>query len=581
MGSTFGGLNTLVRGLYAQQVALDTVGHNISNANTEGYSRQNVNLTTTSTESVYGNRGVMQLGTGVTVDSIMRARDTFVDRQMWKETSSLGYGQTKLDTLNKIEGVFQEPTETGIQTVLNKFWTSLQTLATNASDEGARATVRQRGVEVVNAITHSAQQLKDMAADINSIVDIKVGKINQITSEIYSLNRQICNIEVGGVDHANDLRDRRDHLVDQLSTIVNVNVNEDKYGNYSIQSAGVTLVDGNGTTALRTEPRQDSYGFEVRNVYAASSTQPLSFTNGELKGLIEARDSETNGIKGYLDKLNTVSQFLLQDFNAVHRDGYGTDNTTGNNFFGDSGVNYSTLAEPAGGWLTAIKVNPGLFEPAGLAKIAAKTGDSAVTHSSGTGGAASIKVSGNYTATDVTTISVRVTGVSADNKVTGFQYSSDGGASWNDVSTPSSFAVNGVSINFSVADSPNNQAGVDTYTFTIPQGNASGDNAILLGNWLKTEKSSILGDTSLDNYYSTVIGSLGVQAQDAERLTDNQKTLVNQIRNWRESTAGVNMDEEMTNMIRFQKGYNAAARVMTTMDEMLDKLINGTGVVGR
>ncbi|NLP42037.1 MAG: flagellar hook-associated protein FlgK [Veillonellaceae bacterium] len=580
MGSTFGGLNTLVRGIYAQQVALDTVGHNIANANTEGYSRQTVNLTTTSTENVYGNRGVMQLGTGVTVESIMRARDTFVDRQMWKELSSLGYGQTMLDTLSKIEGVFQEPTATGIQTVLNKFWTSLQTLATNASDEGARATVRQRGVELVNAITHGAQQLTDMAADINSVIDIKVGKINQITSEIYSLNRQICNIEVGGVDHANDLRDRRDLLVDQLSTITKVTVNEDKYGNYSIQSAGVTLVDGNGRTVLRTEPRKDAdYGYEVRDVYAANSTHPMSFTNGELKGLLEARDQE-NGIKGYMNKLNTISQFLLQDFNAVHRAGYGTDNTTGNNFFGDNGVDYSTVSPSIGGWLAAIKVNPALFDPAnGLAKIAAKTlaGNVAVAHSSGNGGTATVDVTGTYTATASTNITVRVTGVTGDH-VDAFEYSTDG-TTWVAGTTP--FVVNGASITFSVADSPNNQAGVDTYTFTIPQGNAAGDNAILLGNWLKTEKSSILGDTSLDNYYSTVIGSLGVQTQDAERLTDNQKTLVNQIRNWRESTAGVNMDEEMTNMIRFQKGYNAAARVITTMDEMLDKLINGTGVVGR
>ncbi|MPL97846.1 Flagellar hook-associated protein 1 [bioreactor metagenome] len=599
MGSTFGGLNTVVRGLYAQQVALDTVGHNISNANTEGYSRQNVNMATTSNQTVYGSRGMMQVGTGVNVESIMRARDTFVDKQMWKETSSLGYGQSMMDTLAKVEGVFQEPTATGFQTVLNKFWTSLQTLAANASDEGARATVRQRGVEVVNALTHASQQLKDMAADMNSVIDIKVSKVNQITSEISTLNRQISNIEVGGVDHANDLRDKRDLLVDQLSTIMNVNVNEDKDGNYSIQSAGITLVNGYGTTKLGTVSAQTMpYNYEIKNVVVENTTGPeLVFKSGELKALLDARDSDDTsgkaykGIKGYLDNLNTISQFLLQDFNEAHKAGYGTDNSTNTNFFGTGEVDYTS--NPVSDWIAELKVNSELFDPAnGLAKIAAKTlaGNIVVAHSTGNGGTATVNVSGSYTATDPANVMVQITGTAGD-KVTGFQYSTDGGSNWTPVVAPAgtgNFTVNGLSIDFTVADSANNKvytatplAG-DSYTFTVPQGNAAGDNAIVLGNWLKTEKGDpLLGDASLESYYSTVISSLGVQAQDSKRLTENQKTLVGQITNWRESTAGVNMDEEMTNMIRFQKGYNAAARIMTTMDEMLDKLINGTGIVGR
>ena len=114
-----------------------------------------------------------------------------------------------------------------------------------------------------------------------------------------------------------------------------------------------------------------------------------------------------------------------------------------------------------------------------------------------------------------------------------------------------------------------------------PQGNAAGDNAVLLANRLKTDTSDILGNSSLDTFYGSFIGALGVQSQDAKRQTDNQTALVGQINNWRQSVSGVNMDEEMTNMIRFQQGYNAAARVLTTMDDMLDKLINSTGMVGR
>ncbi|QJW48580.1 flagellar hook-associated protein FlgK [bacterium BFN5] len=442
MRSTFAGLNTVVRGLYAHQISLDTVGHNISNASTDGYSRQMVNLATTKPQTIFGGYASYEVGTGVNVQSITRARDTFVDRQYWKESSSLGYGETLEDTLGKIEGVFNEPTETGIQSVLNKFWSSLQTLSTNASDNGARTAVRERGVELVDAIQHSTQQLKDMVTDINSVLDIKVNNINQITSEIYSLNKQIVNIETGGLNHANDLRDRRDLLVDELSKVSNLNVNEDQYGNYSIQVNGLTLVDGNGYTKLATAKSMDpDYSYEVKNVVIAGTTQNVSFSNGEIKGLLETRDSTESGVKGYLNKLSTMSKFLLQEFNDVHRDGYGTDNSTGNNFFGDSGVDYATVTTFSNNdWIKALKVNPDLFNTTnGLAKIAAKT--------------------------------------------------------------------------------------------TSDQGNASGDNAVVLSNWLKIETSPNLGNASLESYYSSMVGALGIQKQSATRLADNQQTLVNQISN--------------------------------------------------
>ena len=494
MGSTFGGLNILTRSLYAQQASLETVGHNIANASTEGYSQQRVNLVTASPAGeVYG-RTLHHSGSGVTVASITRARDVFVDKKLWKESSTLGYSQTSSEALSSMEGVFTEPSDTGIQSVLNQFWTSWQTLATQASDSGARTAVAQRGVEVVNAVQHAAQQLKDTAENINWEVTANIDQVNQITSNIYKLNGLIVNMEFGGTDHANDFRDSRDLLVDQLSKLVDVSVSEDAAGNYTILSSGVTLVDGDGYTKLDTvtTPNDSTTGvpgYSVTTVVDDSGTA-VNFTNGGIKALIDSRDSSTTGIKGYMTSLETISQFLLQDFNNVHKIGYGTDNAASRNFFGaDSDTDYTTA--PEGGWLNALTINHNITDStAGLALIAAKT-----------------TVVGNN--------------------------------------------------------------------------NASGDNAILLGNCLKTTTSSTLGNISLDAYYTSMIGTLGVQSQDAQRLSANQQAVVDQLTNLRQSTSGVNMDEEMTNMIKFQKGYNAAARVLTAMDEMLDKLINGTGVVGR
>ena len=516
MSSAFGGLNTVVRGLMAQQISLNTVGHNISNASTDGYSRQSVNLVSSLPEPIMGSNGQMQLGTGVDMQSITRARDTFMDLQMWKENSTLGYGETQQNLLSEVEGVFHEPSATGVQTVLNQFWSSWQSLGTNASDDSTRNLVLQRGVALANAVEQAASQLKDTVTSINTDLQLKLSNVNQITSDILSLNKMISMSETvsAGPGSANDLRDQRDLLVDQLSKYVSVRVTEDSTGNYNIQSGSLNLVNSHSTTPLTTYSTKDpDYDYEVLNVQA--NGKPVTLSGGELEGLVDTRDDSNFGVKGYLDKLTTVSQFLLKDFNAIHRDGHGEDDVKDRNFFENSalpGTDYNnatiTASMTKGNWLNALEVNAAFFNQSsktpGLQLIAAKTKSS----------------------TDPTT----------------------------------------------------------------PQGNASGDNAVKLAQALKMNTTDLLptgltptlgATASLDSYYSAVIGALGVQGQSAGRLVENQKTLVAQIESWRQSTSGVNMDEEMANMIKFQKGYNAAARVITTMDEMLDKLINSTGVVGR
>ncbi|MDO0821828.1 flagellar hook-associated protein FlgK [Desulfosporosinus nitroreducens] len=618
MGSTFGGLNILSRSLYANQASLETVGHNIANAGTDGYSRQRVNLATASPSGeVYGlNKNYS--GSGVTVASIIRARDRFTDEQLWKESSSLSYSQTSSAALTKMEGVFTEPSETGIQTVLNRFWTSWQTLSTNASDSGARTAVAQQGVALVNAIKHAAEQLRDTAANINTEVVATVNKINQISESINKLNEQIYFTEFSGTNNANDLRDSRDLLVDELSKLVDVSVKEDSTGRYTIQTSGLTLVDAKGycnklsteTTAKNTPP--DNLSYDVTKVVFVNNGNVMNFADGkgELKALLDSRDSSTKGIKGYMTSLENVSQFLLQDFNDVHRKGYGTNNESGRNFFGDGtdggspakDKDYKTVGMPTGSsWIDELTVNSAITgSTAGLAIIAAKTTFSlvsAVTPDADNTGSATVTATGTgtYVPTDpmnpatpidpATPTTVRVT---VDDLGVIKYSASTNGVDWSTpITTISPITVNiqGMDVTIAVNSTANPTSPTeDTYEFTLSKGNnnASGDNAILLGNCLKTDtSSSTLGNVSLDSYYSAMIGTLGVQSQDAQRLGTNQKTVVDQLINLRASTSGVNMDEEMTDMIRFQKGYNASARVLTAMDEMLDKLINGTGIVGR
>ncbi|MDR3560117.1 MAG: flagellar hook-associated protein FlgK [Negativicutes bacterium] len=683
MISTFSGLNTMIRGLTAQQLALNTVGHNVTNANTVGYSRQQVNLTASSPETIYGGSGQLQVGTGVNIQSVTRARDTFMDQQYWAENGTLGYANGSQDALSKIESVFHDDADSGIQTALDNFWNSWQTMSTNSSNDSARVAVREQGAVLVNTIQQAQGQLNNMVSDTNKNITAQVAQINQISSQIFSLNRQISNIEVGGQNNANDLRDQRDLLTDQLSQLANVRVNEDTNHNYIIQVSNVTLVDGNGTTQLATQSSVDpQYGFQVQSVVTAGiNPQAVKFTGGEMKAL---QETNSTTVQQYLGDLSTISQFLQQDFNAVSQAGFGSDNSTGNTFFGDPSVTpnmgtitqtngtggamtvngmysgssattimvkigsfapsppapvgqnqvqsasystdggatwnaatpdygtpssftlangltvkiatsannvvndtYSFRVQPTtqGEWLSSLQVNPVLFTSNGAAKIAAKTGGvNNVSQSNSAAGAAT--VSGTYTpdsATDFTSKNYQITNNITAGTVTSITVVVTDPATGNDPVTggpPSHIVVAGPPFNLpygltmSFANSTSNTAG-DTYSFSVPQGNASGDNAIALANALKlpTKAGNALQGASLDDYYASVVANLGIQSQGSQELQSNQKTLVNQIDNFRQSTSGVSLDEEMTNMILYQKGYNSAARVVTTIDSMLDTLI--------
>ena len=520
MRSTFAGLNTMVSGLNANQIALDTVGHNITNAGNTGYSRQRANASATKPEKIYTYYGASQIGTGTSVESITRARDEFADKQYWKENSNLKEAESEQYVLGKVETVFEEPTDSSLQTVLNKFWKSFQTLSTNASNYSTRVEVRDTGKEIVNSIDLAQSQLKDLISDNNSSLELKKDSINQITEKILQLNKQIVTIENSGSGYANDLRDSRDLLVDELSTLVNVNVTEKANGSYSISSNGMTLVDADARSELTiTSTNDPDYGIPIYKIADKATGVVLTPLSGEVKGYYDA----TNQVKDYLNQTTTMVAFFLKEFNYIHKAGFGLNNETGNNFFGTdldqygNGFDYSLLAYNAG------------------------TAQWSITEY--TGGTAVLPATG-------ATITISSTDILKQFKVNS-EFDAKGGT------------------DLIAAKSANTE------------GEASGTNALKLAQAFSTATGTTLGSVSLNSYYTGLTGSLGTTKKAVDRSVENLTTTLTQIEGWRKSTSGVNWDEELTNMLTFQKGYSASSRVLTTMDEMLDKLINGTGVVGR
>lgn len=612
MVSTFGSLNTVMRGITAQQLSLNTTGHNLANATTDGFSRQRVNLVTGLPQTIYtGNGTSAQLGTGALTQSIIRCRDTFVDRQFWKQNSLLGYNNTVRDTMSKVEDILKEPSDSNLQQVLNNFWSALDTLSTDASSSSHRVVAIQTAVTLCTAVQQDVSQLKGMIADINEKVKLKVNDINTITDEILELNKQIKSVELGGFDHANDLRDRRDYLVDQLSYLIDIQVTEDEWGAFLISGAGgMSLVTATSKNNLSTVSQMDDdYKYEVINIVNERTGDPVNLKNGELHALIESRDSETSGVKKYLNDLANIAKFLLQEFNDVHKAGFDLKGAQGGNFFGVDGIDYNDSSVSTwknGQWLANLQVSDALTDPAtGAEKLAARTllGE-IITKSNPQSGHAVIggKLDPNLVGYKIE-VEIVATDPSGGGKVTELSYKiydADGtdvtGTSpytgtCTGIINPETGAITfeldgtGLTIQIAAVDKYNEPSvsGGPTYTFTIPkdqQGIAAGDNAVNLCNRLIKDISSTLANSSLATYYSSSIGTLGEQVKSASMLADNQQIVIDQLLMARDSVAGVSEDEELVDMIRFQKAYNSASRILTAMDEMLDKLINGTGRVG-
>lgn len=527
MTSTFHSIETAKRSLFTQTAALNTTGHNISNANTEGYSRQTVKMKPSLSIEAYGlNRSNTpgQLGTGVEYDSITRIRESFLDSQYRNENQSLGNWTTQADTLNKLQSIFNEPSETGINTVVNNFWNAWSSLSKNPEDVTARKIVKENTLALTDAINQTSKQLSDLDSDLTSSISIKASEIQNYLSSISDLNKSITRIEGLG-DDANDLRDQRDLLTDKLSNIVNINVTENDQG-YSISMGGQQLLaNGTEVTPITSSLLSDAYS--GNNLHG-----------GEVYGMFVSKE------KFVADYTNQLNQLV---------------NTIAN---GDVNVTLpagSTLSQDAVAAKDTIVVLNGVDT-----KIAA--GDTI-------GKGAILK-----SATDITAKGI--------NGLHQLGYTLDGSSGeplFTSSDGSSTLTAANITLNPDIAINPDLIA---SSMRLDDNGNPiKGNNSLaLIVSELKNNKFTVSGTTNqatVSGFFTSIVGQLGVQAQDATRKVENATTLTTQVETSRQSVSGVSLDEEMSNLIKFQHAYSAASRFMTTFDQLLDKLINSTGTVGR
>jgi len=338
MTSTFTSLETMRRALFTSQLSIQTTGHNIANAGTDGYSRQRVNLETTLPyPSVGFNRPQIpgQIGTGVQASTIERIRDSFVDTQVRQEMTKTGYWSARSDALSQMEDIMNEPTDQSLSTVIDQFWQSLQDLASNPdNNSGARSVVRQRGIAVAETFHYLSSSLAKVQDNLKTEIGVNIDKVNSLIRQINDINKQIAEVEPNGYS-PNDLYDKRDQLVDELSQYVNVKVIQEKTGGnapataagtYTIQliarndagtSSVFTLVDGKN---LRVNPMKVDFSGTTPSLTVDGKI--VTETGGNIQGLME---SYTVDYPNMLDRLNQMAYQLVTEFNKVHEQGDGID----------------------------------------------------------------------------------------------------------------------------------------------------------------------------------------------------------------------------------------------------------------
>ena len=324
MAGLFDGLEMGKRALATHQLSLNTVGHNISNVNTPGFTRQRVNITTTYPQE----HPAGHVGTGVQAMDIIQIRDLFLNRQFRENSKALGQWTSMEKTLTQVESIFTEPNDNSLSDLLDQFWTSWSDLANNPESMAARAALVEHTNLLTSGFNRLYRQLSDLQKSVDNDVVMTVQKVNDMSEEIASLNQQIARAELGG-QKANDLRDKRDLLIDELSQYVDINSVEQKNNTATVYIGSLAIVDG--VTAFRIGTKKTVSGDTTTSAIVwEGTTKEIKNLNGELLGLVQTRDEV---LPGYMSKLDEMAQALISSVNALHQTGFGLDGSTGLNFF--------------------------------------------------------------------------------------------------------------------------------------------------------------------------------------------------------------------------------------------------------
>ncbi|HEM6803495.1 TPA: flagellar hook-associated protein FlgK [Citrobacter koseri] len=537
-------INNAMSGLSAAQAALNTASNNISSYNVAGYTRQTTIMA--QANSTLGAGG--WVGNGVYVSGVQREYDSFITNQLRAAQNQSSGLTTRYEQMSKIDNLLSSTTSS-ISTSLQGFFTSLQTLVSNAEDPAARQALIGKADGLVNQFKTTDQYLRDQDKQVNIAIGSSVEQINNYAKQIASLNDQISRLTgVGAGASPNDLLDQRDQLVSELNQIVGVEVSVQDGGTYNLTMAnGYTLVQGSSARQLAAVPSSaDPSRTTVAYVDATAGNVEIPeklLNSGSLGGLLTFRSQDLDQTR---NTLNQLALAFAEAFNAQHKQGYDANGDQGEDFFSIGKPSVLSNAKNTGSGTLSAEVTDSSAVQATNYKLVFDGNNWQVTRLSDNTSFEAVETNGKLT-------------------FDGLEVTVGAGANANDSFTlkPVSDAI--VNMNVLVTD----ESKIAMASDPDAGGSDNRNGQELLD--LQTQKT--VGNKSFNDAYATMVSDVGNKTATLKTSSTAQGNVVTQLYNQQQSISGVNLDEEYGNLQRYQQYYLANAQVLQTANTLFDALL--------
>jgi flagellar hook-associated protein 1 FlgK len=456
-------LSIAAQALKAQQLAIQTTGHNLANSATPGFSRQRVDLVS----AFPSFEGGVFLGQGVDVAGVQRVVDKFTEAELLSLNSSVGYADAQSQALGNVQDAF--PTSGGIDAALSAFFGALSDVANNPSGTAERVSLVGKANALGNALSQTRQIVGSEQQNIDQSIKDAAQQVNTLASQIATLNGEISTTEIRG-ESANDFRDQRQSLLQKLTNLTGATVREDANGEVTVTVGGLLLVGGVRFASLQTDIIGAGGLHNVTYVTPGGESLDATslFSQGKIGSLLNLRDSQ---LPSMIDRLDQLAKTLVDQVNAQHALGFDLTGTAGGDFF------------------TPIMATAG--------------------------------------------------------------------------------AAANVQVDSAIAADPRRIAAA-TAADTVPGDNR---NAQALVN-LQSTTFAALGNLTLQDSFLSLVGDVGSRVQIAQNQSTFQQALLTQTQARRESVSGVNIDEEMTKLIEFQRAFESSSMMVRTADQMYQSIID-------
>jgi flagellar hook-associated protein 1 FlgK len=628
MTSTFQGIEIGKRGVHAHQQGLNTTGHNLSNVSTPGYSRQRVEIVPFEPIYLPGlNREETpgQIGQGTVVERITRLRDQLLDKRIIAEASSEGYWQTRDPYIREMGQIYLEPGKNSVRSKMDEFWSAWQELSVYPADAAPRTAVLERGKTLVDGIHDRFSRLRDLQVMVDEDIQATVAKINERSRQIAGLNNEIQKIKAQG-DNPNDLLDRRDLLVDELSSMIDITVDQRDPDEFMIHTAGLILVQGKIGRQFDIEKGIDTEGFA--RITWHETRQDVYFKDGSLQALIDLRDKT---IRDEIQSLDSLTMNFVDLVNEIHREAYGGNGRTGNNFFSE----YPFVTNVNGNY---DRDGDGVFDSSYIYRIngtnvlesQAQVGLEGIITLSGAEGNIDVPYYPTDTVIDIVRrinnsgaevvarlnrdgyLSLKGTPAAASEPEQNPDFvirhiedsghflegyagilgasGPEGAYDWS--SADAVGVLRGGAENYALAPIAHPSGWVEVnpalvkdpasvaagFGFNGRSANPGNGEAAIAIAAIRNTQVMVGALGTFDDYFADAVERIGLLGEQSRLTLETKNQLMKDMHDKRQSVSGVNIDEELSNMIRYQHGYAASARFITTVNDMLDLLINRMGV---